>query len=221
MTDLDRLERLGRASGVAFVLVSLGTILSATLVSPTFTWTGSALSDLGAPGTATALLLNGGLVLSGLVALPFVAWLYRYGRNGLERTGGAALGVSAVLSALVGVFPTGTPQHFPVAVAFFLSVPVALWTHATGSYRAGQARDAVVGFVCGALDPGAWLVWGLYVRTVAPGLAIPEIVGVLGLHAWALYTVFSSRRQGSGRTREDRTDGTDGRERATPGGWDQ
>lgn len=179
---------------MAFVLVSLGAILSATLVSPTFTWAGSALSDLGAPGTATALPFNGGLVLSGLVALPFVAWLYRHGRNGLERAGGAVLGVSAVLSALVGVFPTGTPQHFPVALAFFLSIPVALWAHATGSYRAGHARDAAVGVVCGALDPAAWLVWGLYGRRVAPGLALPETVGVLGLHAWALYTVFTAGR---------------------------
>jgi hypothetical membrane protein len=218
VTDLDR---LGRASGVAFVLVSLGAILSATLVSPTFTWTGSALSDLGAPGTATALPFNGGLVLSGLVALPFVAWLYRDGRNRLERAGGAVLGVSAVLSALVGIFPIGTPQHFPVAVAFFLSIPVALWTHATGSYRAGDARGAAVGLVCGALDPAAWLVWWIYVRGLAPGLAIPEIVGVLGLHAWALYTVLSARRSGSANGREDRTGDTDDCERATPDGRDQ
>jgi hypothetical membrane protein len=72
VTDLDR---LGRASGVAFPVVSLGAILLATLVSPTFTWTGSALSDLGAFGAPTALLFNGGLVLAGLVAFPFVAWL--------------------------------------------------------------------------------------------------------------------------------------------------
>lgn len=179
---------------MAFVLVSLAAILSAVFVSPTFTWTGSALSDLGAPGTPTALLFNGGLLLTGLVALPFVAWVYRRGLNGLERVGSAVLGLSAVLSALVGVFPTGTPQHFPVALAFFLSIPVALWTRAAGSYRAGRPRDAAVGLLGGALDPAAWLVWGLYGRAVAPGLAIPELVGVLGLHAWTLYTVFSPRR---------------------------
>ena len=190
---MTRLENAGRVSGLTFVLVSLAAILSAVFVSPAFTWTGSALSDLGAPGVPTALLFNGGLVLAGLVALPFVAWLYHSARNRLERTGSAVLAVSAVLSALVGVFPTGTALHFPVALAFFLSIPVALWTRAAGSYRAGHARDAAVGLVCGALDPAAWLVWGFFGRAVAPGLAIPEFVGVLGLQAWALYTVFSTR----------------------------
>jgi hypothetical membrane protein len=187
VTDLDR---LGRASGVAFPAVSLLAILLATLRSPTFAWTGSALSDLGAPGEPTALLFNGGLVLAGLVALPFVAWLYRRGRNRLERAGAVVLGLAAVLSALVGVFPTGTALHFPVALGFFLAIPAALWTHAAGAYRAGRPRDATVGLVCGALDPAAWVVWGLLGRGVAPGLALPEVVGVLGLHVWALYTVF-------------------------------
>ena len=187
VTDLDR---LGRASGVAFPAVSFLTILLATLVSPTFTWAGSALSDLGAPGEPTALLFNAGLVLAGLVAFPFVAWRYRRGRNRLERAGAVVLGLAAVLSALVGVFPTGTPLHFPAALGFFLAIPAALWTHAAGTYRAGRPRDAAIGLACGALDPAAWVVWGLVGQAVAPGLALPEIAGVLGLHAWALYTVF-------------------------------
>ncbi len=175
---------------MAFPVVSLLAILLATLRAPTFAWAVSALSDLGAPGEPTALLFNGGLLLAGLVALPFVAWLYRRGRNRLERAGAIVLGLSAVLSALVGVFPTGTPLHFPVALGFFLTIPAALWTHAAGAYRAGHPRDAAVGLVCGAIDPAAWVVWGLVGQAVAPGLALPEIVGVLGLHAWALYTVF-------------------------------
>ena len=190
MTDLGR---LGRASGVAFPVVSLGAILLATLVSPTFTWTGSALSDLGAAGEPTALLFNGGLVLTGLVALPFVAWRYRRGRNRLERAGAAVLAVSAALGALVGVFPTGTPLHVPVALGFFLAIPVALWTHGAGAYRGGRTRDAAVALVAGALDPAAWLVWALVGQDLAPGLALPETVGILGLHAWVLYTVFTAR----------------------------
>lgn len=88
-----------------------------------------------------------------------------------------------------GVFPTGTQLHVPAALGFSVTVPAALWTHAAGAYRAGRPRDAGVGLVCGALDPAAWVVWALVGREVAPGLALPGIVGVLGLHAWALYTV--------------------------------
>jgi hypothetical membrane protein len=189
VTDLDR---LGRASGVAFPVLSLGAILLATLISPTFTWTESALSDLGAPGEPTALLFNGGLVLTGLVAPPFVAWIYRRARNRLERAGAAVLGVAAVLSALIGIFPTGTSLHFPVAVGFFLAVPIALWLRAAGASRAGRRRAAAVALGGGALDPLGWLVWGVVGRGPAPGLAIPELVAVLGLHAWVLYTVFST-----------------------------
>lgn len=85
---------------------------------------------------------------------------------------------------------------------------MALWTRAAGSYRAGHTRDAAVGLVCGALDPAAWLAWWFFGRTVAPGLAIPEFVGVLGLQAWALYTVFSTRGwQIDGRERATGEDG--------------
>ena len=180
---------------MAFPAISLVAILLATLGSPTFSWTDSALSDLGAPGEPTALVFNGGLVLTGLLALPFVAWLYRRGRNRIERVGALVLGLSAVLSSLVGVFPIGTPLrlHFLVAVGFFVSVSVALWIHAAGAYRDGRTRDAVVAFACGSIDPLGWLVWGLVGRDVAPGLALPELVAVLGLHAWVLYVVFSTR----------------------------
>jgi hypothetical protein len=45
-----------------------------------------------------------------------------------------------------------------------------------------------------ALDPLGWVVWGFLVRGIVPGLALPETVGVLGLHAWALYVVFPASR---------------------------
>lgn len=60
-------------AGVAAPLVALGEILIATLVSPSFSWASSALSDLGRPGAPTALIFNWGLIGGALLALPFVA----------------------------------------------------------------------------------------------------------------------------------------------------
>lgn len=187
-----RTERIGTAAGVAAPAVAVGAILLATALSPTFTWTGSALSYLGAPGAPTAALFNGGLVLGGALALPFAVRLVGAARNRLETAGAAVFGLAALALAGVGVFPLGTALHGPVAVAFFLLLSLSLWTYGAGNARAGDRRLGAVTASLGLLNLAAWVVYAALFDGV--GLALPEAVGTGVLAAWSIGTAARLRR---------------------------
>jgi len=193
-----RSEQIGTAAGVASPVVSLGSILLATALSPTFTWTGSALSDLGAPTAPTAALFNGGLVLGGALALPFAVRLVGAARNRPESVGAGLFALTALALAGVGLFPLTTPQHTPVAIAFFLLLSLSLWAYGAGNALAGDRRLGVLTAVLGALNVAAWVVY----VTIFPGLglALPESVGAGVLALWAVGTALRLRRAALGRS---------------------
>lgn len=172
-------------SGIGSSLVGFTTTLAATVVSPTFTWTGSALSDLGAPDAATPWLFNYGLVAAGIIALPFAWLLFTTGRHVLERLGAVGFAGSVVGLALVGVFPSGTALHLPVAIAYFLLFTAAMWLHGTGAALAGDVRRGLVAIWLGIGHLLAWLGWA---ASGLEGLAIPEIVGSAILLGWIVLT---------------------------------
>jgi hypothetical membrane protein len=196
----DRL-RLVRLSGTVAPAVSFGAILLATLLAPWFSWTGDALSDLGVPATAAvAPLFNYGLVVGGLLAVPYgiALWVDTGGGSSSDsslpgRLGGrlvAVLFAASVLSmALIGVFPiparlsvagTTVEPHLFVAVGFYLGLTATLAVDGLRRVREPAGRVALllaVGHV------GYWIAWGQGLR-LGPGLAIPETVGALALTAW-------------------------------------
>jgi hypothetical membrane protein len=178
-------------SGIASSLVGFASTLLATVLSPSFSWTGSALSDLGTAGAATPGLFNGGLVVAGIVALPFAWVLFATARHVLEQLGAASFAGSVVGLALVGAFPIGTALHTPVAIAYFLLFTVAMWLHGSGAALAGDVRRGLVSIWLGMGHLLAWLGWA---ASGIEGIAIPEIVGSAILLAWIVRTTRWVRR---------------------------
>lgn len=172
-------------SGVAGSVVGLGAIAVAAALSPTFSLTASAVSDLGAPDAANPWLLNGGLVAAALVALPFAWVLWATARHGLERLGAVAFAAALVALVLVGLFPIGTAPHGPAAVTYFLLFTLGMWVHGSGTALAGDVERGLAAVWLGIAHLLAWLVWA----AVGPdGLAIPELVGSLLLLGWVVLT---------------------------------
>lgn len=190
---MSTVRRLLPWSGLAGSLVGFGTTLLATLLSPSFSWTGSALSDLGAPGATTPWLFNGGLVAAGIVALPFAWVLVAAARNPAERLGAVAFAGAVAALALVGAFPSGTALHLPAAVAYFALLTLALWIHGTGTVLAGDARRGLAAIWLGILHVLQWTGWAAF---GTDGVAIPELVGSLALLAWLGWTTAWLRRPG-------------------------
>lgn len=183
-------RRLALYAGPAAVGIALAGIVASTLLAPWFSWTGNALSDLGARGEATAPLFNWSLIVAGVLGLPFAWRVWRAAETLLRRVGVLVLGASLVSLALVGVFPLPTEPHGPVAVAFFLLFTYGLFLHGSGDVLAGYTRRGLVAIWLGVAHPTAWL---LSLVAGLDGIAIPEFAGALVFAAWVLL-LFDSLR---------------------------
>lgn len=174
-------------SGVLGALVGIAAVLVATALSPTFSWTGNAISDLGAPSAAHPQVLNVGLVASGVLAVPFVVVLWQRATHPLERAGGIAYALSLASLALIGVFPIGDPLHTPVSVAFFTLGTVTLLVHGTGTILGGTVQRGLGSIWLGLASVVSWILWAVGVR-LGPGLAIPELIGTVLVVCWLVWT---------------------------------
>jgi hypothetical membrane protein len=180
-------------AGYAAALISLPGVLLATVLSPTFTWSGNALSNLGKTGheaatTLTVVTFNGGLVVGSLFGIGFAYALLRYRRNRGELLGGVVLALSFLALGMVGVFPQGTDLHFPSALSFYGLLSVGLWLYGAGNLLAGARRLGAITVVMGVVNILAWVGWTLTGSLLRDGLAIPEIVGATLLAVWVIGT---------------------------------
>lgn len=188
-------ERLAVLAGVVGPPVGFAATLAATAVSPTFRWTGDALSDLGAASAANPWLFNYGLVASALLTLPFTWALWVVADHPVQRLGVVAFAAGTVALGLVGLFPIGSDLHGPVAVAYFTLLTFTLWIHGSGSVLAGLARRGLAAIWLGI---GHVLVWVGWLAAGPGGIAVPEIVGSLLLYSWILLAVRSHPRPSGG-----------------------
>ncbi|MFB6179436.1 MAG: DUF998 domain-containing protein [Halorientalis sp.] len=194
----DTVEHVSVVAGMAAPVVTLGAIVLATLLSPTFAWTGNALSNLGSPVTdastpTTRLVFNGGLLCGAVVGAGFGYALLRAVRNVVELAGVGVFGLVVILMGLIGVFPQGTPEHVPVAITFYVLLSWGLWIYGVGNVRAGARERGLVTIGAGILNTGVWAVWIATGPLMRPGLAIPELVGAMLLAGWTLATALDAR----------------------------
>jgi hypothetical membrane protein len=181
-----------RGSGAVAVGVTMVAILLATALSPAFSWTGNALSNLGVTKTAagtplTAIIFNGGLVVGGVVGVVFAVALARSLPTLGGRVVGLLFGLAMVTMGAVGVFPQNRALHVPVAAAFYLLLSVALWADGLVSLGRGWQRRGVAGLGLGVVNALGWVVWGVTGPVTRDGLALPEIVGAAALSVWAVW----------------------------------
>ena len=115
--------RIAGACGILLpfvVFVTLGVSIS---LSPWFTWTESALSDLGIQQN-TALLFNNGIILAGLLTFVFSMGLIKVLS---KKTGAFFLMVSSVALIGIGLFPeTIFTLHFLTSATFFVFLAIGL-----------------------------------------------------------------------------------------------
>lgn len=174
------------ALGVAAVVVSLVGILAATATAPWFSWAGNALSDLGTSDAPERLLFNYGLIAAGLLGLGFVPALLATA-SGVGRAAVVPYVAAMVGVAGVGLFPSGTPLHFPAAATAYLGFVFAPVLHGAGDLRAGATRRGLVAVLDGAVHLAAWVLWATTLTGALPGLAVPEFVGAVLFNLWAAW----------------------------------
>jgi len=171
--------RVAGLCGVIAPVAAFSFIFIAISLSPWFSWTANALSDLGV-GEA-AWVFNSGLMVSGVLAAVFGAGLWAAHRGqGLGRAGSVLFFAAAVALFGIGLFSEAAgPIHGYFSVAFFVLLPLALFVLGAGSIMAGFRWFGSLTILAGVLAGIPWAFsWD--------GVAIPEAISALVVSVWVV-----------------------------------
>jgi hypothetical membrane protein len=188
MDEMERraILRLGGVCGILGSALTPALIIIAIMLSGSFDWGKSALSDLGVGGQA--LLFNGALVLGGVLLACFAFGLRTFlPVNARASAGLALLFVGSVCLSLVGVFTEDArAAHWIVSAGYMASVPpgiilAGLSTHDRSMRMAGLLCGMAALLAIGVLPI---MIGELGLRV---GFAVPEFLEVLPISVWTLF----------------------------------
>ncbi|MCD6262973.1 DUF998 domain-containing protein [Candidatus Bathyarchaeota archaeon] len=160
--------------GLVVPVLVFSLIFLAIHYSPWFDWRRNALSDLGVDGVA-ALLFNSGLIVGGLLLLPFSIGVVRVLPRGVLSLLGVVLLVLSTLSLCgIGLFPeTAGRVHLYFSIAFFVLLPLSFIFMGLSELRYPNMRSEGILIILVAIS--AALIWALPWSSVA----IPEAASAL------------------------------------------
>ncbi|MGQ9469529.1 MAG: DUF998 domain-containing protein [Nitrososphaerales archaeon] len=151
-------------------------------LSPWFSWTNNALSDLGV--SSVAMIFNFGLIVCGVLASIFIVGLSR-----IERTSSLGLAGSIVLllSSLsligIGFFSEAFGLiHLYFSASFFMLFilsSIILGIHYT--FGASNRRLGILTFLIGIISLISWVIWAIIHQK---GVAIPETINAFLAFFW-------------------------------------
>ena len=179
-------RRTAALSAPAGVLIAATGVAVAALLTPLDPLM-QAISELGSPDAPYSAVMNTGFIVGGVVSLPFAVLLASEARNVYETTGAALVAVAFASLTALGVFPIGRSYHIPAAITLYVSFTLSLWVHGTGETLAGETRRGLAAVWLGNANVLVWASWAGW-RVYAPGLALPEALGVSAFVVWVLAT---------------------------------
>jgi len=163
--------------GIAAPVVSFSCIFIAISLSPWFTWSGNALSDLGV-GEAW-WLFNSGLIAGGILTAVFAAGLLTTYGDAARRFGALLFLLSAFSLVGIGIFSEAAGRiHFYFSVAFFALLALSLVAIGVGNILAKFRKVGALTLIIGFLAALPWaFTWS--------AVAVPELISALAGTAWA------------------------------------
>jgi hypothetical membrane protein len=172
-------------------------IMIAIIVSPWFTWTGNALSDLGnlsryPTSPLSSIVFNSGLIIAGIITIFAVLGLAMNVRKHIGAlVSTAILFVGTVALICIGLFPENFPPwHFIFSVVLFACIAIAMLLF--GGIFVYYKRTRTLGYfslAMGLIAAAPWIPYMLFNWNV--GAAVPEIISAVAVYAWII--VMSTR----------------------------
>ena len=187
--------KIAGTCGIITPLIAFGCILLAIAYAPQFSWTDSALSDLGVMTNPTSVLFNLGLIVSGILAIVFAFGLLIFFNKTVSGRIGVIMFVLDCLALIcIGVFPeSAKPMHLYASVAFFAIFPLAMFLMTASFVLSSKHRMALFTF---AIAVFAAVVWAAeFLVHYVPGVAIPETLSALAACLWVAVLSFNILRK--------------------------
>jgi len=174
-----RMLRIAGLCGVATPVVAFLCIFLAISLSPWFSWSANALSDLGVGEAAS--VFNSGLMAGGILTMVFAAGLSMAFRGrALGRVGAVLLFFDAIALFGIGLFSEAAGViHLYFSVAFFVLFPISLFLLGASAIVAGSKKFGIFTIAAGILAALPWAFsW--------EGVAIPETISALVASTWSV-----------------------------------
>jgi len=174
-----RMLRIAGLCGVATPVVAFLCIFLAISLSPWFSWSANALSDLGVGEAAP--VFNSGLMAGGILTMVFAAGLSMAFRGrALGRVGAVLLFFDAIALFGIGLFSEAAGViHLYFSVAFFVLFPISLFLLGASAIVAGSKKFGIFTIAAGILAALPWAFsW--------EGVAIPETISALVASTWSV-----------------------------------
>ncbi len=183
--------------GIAMPIIGFGFVFLAIIMHPQFSWTTSALSDLGVVSGATAILFNSGLVVAGVLAVLFASGQFIVFRdNVLGRIGAFVFLLGALALIAIGVFPENLkPIHYYASVTFFVLLPISMLMFGAALLSAAKLKTSVFTFLLAVFAISVWVVQ--FSARFVSGVAIPETLSALSVSTWSVVLGFNMLQEAS------------------------
>jgi hypothetical membrane protein len=135
-------------------------ILLAVFLSPQFSWTNMALSDLVVVGGATSVLFSTDLIISGLLTLAFGSGLFRLLQEKPPGKIGVFVFLLDVLALIaVGDFPENVKSmHYYASVAFFALIPLSMLLITGAFVLMGKVKRGLFTLLVAIFAASVWVV---------------------------------------------------------------
>ncbi len=179
MTDLTTKLKKKRYPYFAIGAVAVGYVMIgiSMLLSPWFSWTSNALSDLGNTSiqrnvsSGAAFIFDAGLIISGILTLLFIIFHLTDARfHWKYLVWGVPLAISAIDLSLIGVFNESFGSvHLLVSVIFFFTTALTLFLYGYVSFPLGAPRIGAIAVILGIFCATMWVA-----RFPWSGVAIQE-----------------------------------------------
>jgi len=142
--------------------------------------TDNAISDLGKLGLPNNWILNISLITTAVLGLYYSTGLLKQARNGVERAGVWIFITGLAFLAAIGFFPEGTPPHYYVSWAFFITAGLGFLMTGIGALSSG---DRAFGWFSVALFLTGWAL-ATWAKVHYTGVAVAETIGALTITIW-------------------------------------
>ena len=179
-----KILRLAGFFGIVAPLFGLLLIGMSLWLSPWFSWTGNALSDLGAEGFEAAVF-NSGLAMTAALMMMFSTGLFEMTKgNIIGQVGSGVNLLAAGLLLSIGVINvTIEPWHNYVSIGFFVALPLSAVVIGYFCLRKKMRFYTLLSWGTAVLAAVIWfLPWG--------SLAIPEALSVSYMAVWQVLLAY-------------------------------